>query len=274
MSVKVSADKNFRRAKSVKPVSKKGARRTISWRAAGYAAVGVIGLYSSYRAFNLVLHAEMLQVSRISVNGNARVSSGEVNTLMDGLRGTNILTADLPDYRARLLESPWVADAALRRILPSTVEVFVSERRPMGLCRVGTQLYLVDRTGWLIEEFGPQYADFDLPLINGLLRQPSSGEPQVDERRAALAARVIDSLAGRKDIAAMVSEIDVSDAHNAVVLLDGDPALLHLGEEKFAERISAYLDVADTLRERVAEIEYVDLRFENRVYVRPTESGN
>ena len=57
---------------------------------------------------------------------------------MDGLRGSSILTADLPRYRRRLMESPWVADVALRRVLPSTVEVFVSERTPMGLCRLGS----------------------------------------------------------------------------------------------------------------------------------------
>ena len=271
MSVKVSADKNFRRAKSVKPTKKKAAKRAISWRGAGYAAVGVLGLYSTYRAVDLVRHAEMLQVSRISVNGNVRVSSGEVNALMVGLRGTNILSADLSNYRARLLESPWVADAALRRILPSTVEVFVSERRPIGLCRVGTRLYLVDRLG-PIEEFGPQYAEFDLPLLSGVLRPPS-GEPSVDERRVDLAARVIDSLAGRRDIADRVSEIDVSDVHNAVVLLDGDPALLHIGEETFAERLSGYLELAHTFRERVADIDYVELRFDNRVYVGAAGSG-
>jgi hypothetical protein len=50
--------------------------------------------------------------------------------------------------------------------------------------------------------------------------------------------------------------------------------LLHLGEERFAERIQAYLELAPTLRERVPEIDYVDLRFEERLYVRPaTGSG-
>ena len=81
-----------------------------------------------------------------------------MQALVDGLRGTSILTADLPHYRARLMESPWVADVALRRILPSTVEVFVSERSPIGLCRLGQELYLLDRTGMLIDEFGPKYA--------------------------------------------------------------------------------------------------------------------
>ena len=54
-----------------------------------------------------------------------------------------------------------------------------------------------------------------------------------------------------------------------MVMLDDDPAMLHVGEEQFRERLQSYLEVADALREQVAEIDYVDLRFGERVYVRP-----
>jgi cell division septal protein FtsQ len=231
-------------------------------------AIAVIG-YAGVRMTNLVLHASVLQVRRISVHGNVRLSSGEVRAIIDGLRGSSILTADLPRFRRRLMESPWVADVALRRVLPSTVEVFVSERRPMGLCRLGNAVYLIDPQGTVIDEFGPQYAEFDLPIIDGLVRAPSKGEPAIDEQRAELAARVIDAVAPRRDIAQRVSQIDVHDAHDAVVLLRNDPALVHLGEERFLERLQAYVDLAEALRERVPEIDYVDMRFEDRVYVRP-----
>jgi cell division protein FtsQ len=208
-------------------------------------------------------------VRRISVHGNVRLSSGEVQAIVDGLRGTSILTADLTGYRHRLLESPWVADVAIRRVLPSTVEVFVSERRPMGLCRLGSALYLIDPRGIVIDEFGPQYAEFDLPIIDGLVRSPSTGQPTIDETRAELASRVIDALSPRKDLAQRISQIDVRDAHDAVVLLDNDAALLHLGDDKFLERVQSYVDLAPALKQRVPEIDYVDLRFDERVYVRP-----
>ena len=54
-----------------------------------------------------------------------------------------------------------------------------------------------------------------------------------------------------------------------MVLLEGDGALLHLGNDKFLERVQAYLDLSSTLRNSVADIDYVDLRFDQRVYVRP-----
>ena len=169
MSVKAPAEKNFRRAK-VRPGARKGRTadlvRGLSWRAARWGVAVLVVGYAGYRATSLVLHASALQVRRIAVHGNVRVSSGEVQAMVDGLRGSSIITADLDGYRRRLMDSPWVANVALRRVLPSTVEVFVSERTPIGLCRLGSVLYLVDGGGTLIDEFGPQYSEFDLPIID------------------------------------------------------------------------------------------------------------
>lgn len=274
MKVKAPTEKNFRRAK-VRPASKKAPAslklRFVSWRMGRWALAGLVVAYAGYRGTNLVLHASALQVRKIAVRGNVRVSSGEVQAMVDGLRGSSILTADLASYRKRLMGSPWVADVAMRRVLPSTVEVFVSERRPMGLCRFGDTLYLVDAGGTPIDEFGPQYAEFDLPIIDGLMRSPASGQPSIDEARAELASRVIDALAPRKDIAEKISQIDVRDLHNAAVMLQDDPALLYLGDEKFLERLQSYVDLAPALREQVRDIDYVDLRFGQRVYVRPAK---
>ena len=269
MRVKAPVEKNFRRAK-VKPGRRKAARPWFSWRLVRVALAGAVVLYAGYRGFSLVLNATALQVSRITVSGNVRLTTGEVQQLAYGLQGRHILTVDLARYRRAILDSPWIADAALRRVLPSTIEISIVERRPFGISRMGTRLFLVDRQGTVIDEFGPQYAEFDLPIIDGLLRKPRKGQPAIDPARAQLAAHVIDSVAGNSTLARRLSQIDVNDAHNAVVLLDDDPALLLLGEERFRERLQSYVEVADALRERAsADIDYVDLRFGQRVFMKP-----
>jgi cell division septal protein FtsQ len=50
--------------------------------------------------------------------------------------------------------------------------------------------------------------------------------------------------------------------------------VIQLGEEQFLARLQAYLDLAPTLRDRVADIDYVDLRFDDRIYVRPTKGSS
>ena len=89
----------------------------------------------------------------------------------------------------------------------------------------------------------------------------------------ALAARLLAELAGRPDVLDAVSQIDVADPGNAVVLLDDDVVLLHLGAERFLPRLRLYAELAPRLREEVADIDAVDLRFDPRVYVRERAHG-
>ncbi len=271
----VAADKRFRRA-HVKP-----SRRRIGWRALVPLAVkslltALVTAYALYRGGVLVLRAHVLAVDRIVVTGNERLSKGDVVAVLGGLRGENVLFTDLDVWRQRLLASPWIRDAALRRSLPSTIEVAVLERAPVGVARIRGDLYLVDERGVLIDRFGPQYADLDLPIVDGLTvttpgSKANAGSAPVDEGRAELAARVIAEITSKPGIAKRLSQVDVSDGHNATVILSGDPAVLQLGDDQFLQRLESYLSLASTLRERVADIDYVDLRFDDRIYVRPVQ---
>jgi len=273
MRVAAPADKRFRRAR-VTPARRSRFLQFTWIKAARAAVLLALGLYVVYHVTVLVLNAQALTITRISVSGNSRMSRGEVVALLDGLRGTNMVTADLESWRQKLLGSPWVAEAAIRRVLPGTVAVAISERQPMGIGRVGNDLYLIDDRGGIIDQFGPNYAEFDLPIIDGLAAPPRDNGPLIDEVRAGFAAHVLASLQAHPNLAKRVSELDVRDARDAVLLLKGDTTLVRLGNEQFAERLQSYLDLAPALRERVAGIDYVDLRFDERVYVRPQGSGS
>ncbi|HYM23460.1 MAG TPA: FtsQ-type POTRA domain-containing protein [Vicinamibacterales bacterium] len=276
----VAADKRFRRA-HVKPSSRRhaGARALVK-PAVRWVLPAVVVIYAMYRGAGVVTHARVLQVDRIEVTGNERLSKGEVIAVLGGLRGESLMWTDLDAWRSRLLASPWVRDAALRRSLPSTVEVAVLERTPIGIARLrssGGGLYLVDDRGVIIDQYGPQYADLDLPIVDGLdtLRRPpgaggsAPANGSTDPYRAELAARVIAALRAKPRAAARLSQVDVSDLHNAAVILNGDPAVIHLGDDQFLPRLESYLGLASALRERVPDIESVDLRFDDRIYVKP-----
>jgi cell division septal protein FtsQ len=268
MSVQAPSDKRFRRA-HVSPT-----RRRQSWLSDWKHVVGIalgvaLAVYVGYQGATLAISPDTLVIQRITVEGNLRMSTGEVESLLEGLRGQNMLTVDLEGWNARLKASPWVADAAIRRVFPGRVAVAVVERAPVGIGRLGEALFLMDRRGNLIDEYGPHYAELDLPILSGLTGGEPIEGPRVDEARAALAVKVVDAMSTRHDLAALISEIDVSDVHNAVLTLKDDATLVRLGEEQFVRRLQAYFDLVPTLRERVPTADYADMRFNNRVYVRP-----
>jgi cell division protein FtsQ len=261
--VAAPSDKRFRRA-HVSPTRKR-------WRPAMATLVRVsiavvVAVSAVYYTVSFVFTTGALSVSRITVEGNARMSRGEVMARLDGLEGAHMLSVDLEAWRERLRTAPWVADATLRRVFPRTVMVVIAEREPMGIGRLNDRLMLVDPEGTIIDEFGPNYATLDLPIIDGLA---SGGPSLVDGERAMLASRVIAGLQQQPELARLVSQIDVSDLRDAALLLKNDTAVLKVGHEKFAERLQSYLELAPALRERVDGIDYVDLRFDERVYVRP-----
>ncbi len=268
----VATDKRFRRA-HVKPARRRSSTSKHAWLAARLAVLVILVGYGTYRGVTLIAAASSLQISHLTVRGHERLSTGEVLALVEGLRGQNILAVTLDEWQNKLLSSPWVETATIRRVLPSTVEISIHERRPMGIGRLGTAMYLIDARGVIIDEYGPSYADIDLPIIDGLATSPRDGGSIIDQARAEFAALVIGTVAGRPEIAKRISQLDVADLHDAVAILDGDPALLRLGDTDFIARLQQYIDLAPALRERLNAIDYVDLRFNERLYVRPVKTA-
>lgn len=272
--VTAPADKRFRRAQ-VKP-STRPRRTTPSprWRVAAIVAAAVAVLVVVAWSVASVLRSPWLHVQDIRVAGTHRMSEGDVLSVLDELKGRHMFDVDLAEWQDRLHALPWVHDATLRRELPSTIAVRIAERVPMAIARVGSTLYLVDLEGMMIDEYGPAYAAFNLPIVEGL-STPGSVALAIDQERLSLTGRVLASFNAQPVLARQVSQIDVSDTDNVVVWLNGDPTALHLGGEQFAARVQQYLDLGATVRERLSSgLEYVDLRFPDRLYVKPVRQAS
>jgi cell division septal protein FtsQ len=276
MAVPAPTDKRFRRAHA----SPARRRRPfdLSSRQVAYAAVFIaVVAYGGYRGVDLVLRSKALAITDITFSGDTALSGDDVRSRLEGLYGLNTMTVNLEEWRLNVLESPWVEAVDIRRVLPGALDVSIVERRPMGVGRIGSALYLIDERGVVIDEYGPKHGNFDLPLIDGLAvgGSNSASSPAVDEDRAALAGRLMAALQGSPDLAERVSQIDVSNPRDAVVILKGDTAMIRVGTDQFVERLQAYLDVAPTLRGQVPNIDYVDVRFDRKVYVgaQPSRGG-
>jgi cell division protein FtsQ len=263
------ADKRFRRS-DARPTRKKS-WRTVARRFAVLAAAALLAGVALVWGANTLMDAGRFRIKSVSVHGTANLAADDVRALVKGIEGQSIFRVKLDEFQLRVLDNPWVNEATLRRVFPSTVDIAITERTPMALGRLNGQLYLVDATGTIIAAAGPQYSAFDLPIVDGLLTEESNGGT-VDPRRAQLAERLLTELAPRADLRRRVSQVDVSDPRNAVVLLAGEPAKLYLGDTKFLERLQMYEQTQAGIREHVRAIDYFELRFD-RVFVGSTK-GN
>lgn len=267
MGVSAPADRRFKRSR----VRAGGGRRLWVGRVMSgvktillVAGLGSLGYYVVARA----MESSVLRLREVRVTGTQRLDTQDVVSMLVEFRGTSLLFLNLDAVRERLLSSAWIREVDVRRVLPNALDIQIEERVPVGLGRLTEGLYLVDGNGRVIDQYGPTYSDLNLPIINGL-GEVSRATHEVDPERAGLAAAFLRSLEKEPSLAARVAQVDVSDVHDAVAMLDNDPALLHLGEERFLERLQSYVELAPALLNQVPEIDYIDLRFEQRIYLRP-----
>jgi cell division protein FtsQ len=280
VKVKAPADKRFKRGRVKTP--RKAARRWTSLirPLVKWSVVLLLVGYATGRALALVTEAPALRISHVVVQGHRHLTPADVLSRVRMLDGQNIIRADLEAARRRLLGSPWIAEATLRRQLPATIEIEIEERRPVALARLARGgLQLVAKDGMVLGPVGAAAASFDLPIADGLapvagraLSGPGVGfgvPARVDPERAGLVGRLVEALRREDGLLALVSEVDVTDVEDAVVLLGDDPARVHLGDEDFARRVRAYRDLAPTLLQHVDAIDSADVRYDGRVFVRP-----
>lgn len=268
MMVTAPSDRHFRR-KRVKPGRRASLRPR--WKALAAVATAIaLALSLAWLLARAATSSSSVQVERIIVKGAGRIAGGEIDARLAGLRGASLVTLDIGGWRDRLLELDWVDDAAVSRVFPDAVSVVVSERVAAGIGRIDDVPYLIDVSGVVIDEYGPAYANFELPLVNGL--SPAvPGTEETSDVRVALAARLFAALKRRPDLARAIVEIDFSDPSDVVIVLKGDTAFVHIGREQFIERLDRYREFAETLREEMPDIDYVDVRYGDDIIAKPRQ---
>jgi hypothetical protein len=212
--------------------------------------------------------APELAVYRILVEGNERLSDGEILELVEIDEDTNILTLDLEELKRKLLRSAWVRDVELKRVLPGTLTLEIVERAPVAVALLD-ELYLLAEDGTVLDQLSPHFDTSKLVLARGL----RSASGAVSPERAALAGRAAKALLGDERLAVAASEIDVSEGAASISLRLRAPAVkLLLSEETLVSRLVEALPLLDGIRERYPTLAVVDLRFRDRMYLRFTES--
>ncbi len=205
-----------------------------------------------------------LEIDRILVEGNDRLSEGEILELIDVDEATNILTLALDETKGKLLRSAWVKDVELKRMLPATLTLQIVERTPVAVAAL-SELYLLAEDGTILDQLPPFYDMEKLILVRGLSDQDKS----VSSERTALAGRMAEALLADQRLALLVSELDVADGADSMTLrLRESPLTFLVSEQTMVARLSEVVPLLAGIRERLPGVEVLDLRFQNRVYVR------
>lgn len=238
-----------------------------AWIAAAVAAVAATGWGARW-----VTSPQRFRLERVEVKGAVEARPEEISALLTDWMGHNIFNIVLTQVEAKVREHRWIGPSGgvrIQRRLPGTLVVTVIERRAGGLALVNGALWLIDEAGRPIDRHGPRYARHDFPVIKGL---------NVPERMAdavAAGVGVARSLASSHPaFYGRVSEIDMSEERMVVLRLEGEAYDLRLSRGDYLQNLDRWFALKDEIGEPGGgDLEYVDLRWKDRIAVMPANGG-
>jgi cell division protein FtsQ len=220
--------------------------------------IGVIGIW----AYRQTQSDARFAVKSIEIVGAVHTPRGALEIVTQRYVGLNLFKIDIARVRHDLGGLGWVSGIDIEKKLPDTLRIKIVERKPVALVRAGERLLYVDERGTTFAELSPRVGNDDLPVIT------DAYGPELTRSVALLC-----SLAERdRDLYVRISEVWPIPPRG-FALYDRD-----LGAVVYAnaEDISAkYRNLHAVLAaENHPEIEYADLRFADRVVIKPVSQEN
>ncbi len=222
-------------------------------------ALALLLLASFAGAFYLA--KKLVVVSDVIIAGNQHLKTEELLVLMRVRKGDELFGVTSRELQMRLMKSPWVKDAVVRKDLTGQVAVRIMEAVPRAVLAFETRSYLVDRDGVILEELKDAPTIF-LPVIRGI----APGQMREAYREALAFIEVIHAKRGGLSAS---GTFYVTGTRPEDITLNMENIEIKVGTGDFERKLDDLRFVTEEIAKRNIRVEYVDLRFANRIVVKP-----
>jgi cell division protein FtsQ len=204
----------------------------------------------------------LFPVKEIVFSGNKHISESELKTIM-GINGNeSLLGLSSKELEARLLKSPWIKAVSFRKDFPHRFTVRIEESMPYALLEMNGRTFFVDDKGNMLEELKGESIPF-LPIISGDPFKNSSVFPEV--------LNLVRTMKD-KGFIAVKDRIEIIIPHGAGpedISMQVDGMLVKIGHGEYEEKLQRLLELEDEIMRRGIPVDYIDIRFANKVIVKP-----
>jgi cell division septal protein FtsQ len=147
---------------------------------------------TAWAGYRFVTTSPRFAITTIDVRGNQHVSTDSILATVSARVGDNVFSTNLDALADEVRANPWIANASVRRELPHTLVISVTEHAAAAIVQLGG-LYLVGPEGHPFKR--AELASDDgagLPIVTGLDRAAYVADPAgtATKVKSALAALV------------------------------------------------------------------------------------
>lgn len=205
-----------------------------------------------------VLYWTGLRIEQVGLSGQRFTTDSDVFGALDLPNAGSLVTFDAAAARTRIEDLPWVQTATISRIYPGSLEVRLTERRPMAMWSNDGRDYLVDASGRVLSAL-KSGTNVRLPRLAG------AGAPEQAQALLELIVRY-PRIAERFEMAERVGG-------RRWTLHLKDAVVVHLGADREAASLAALSAPDDLGKLLAARNLIIDLRVAGRMTLRPAPQG-
>jgi cell division protein FtsQ len=204
-----------------------------------------------------------LFIREIHFYGNRHLTNTELLSLTGLSQKRPLFSVRTGDIYRRLKTSPWIKDALVRKDLSGNVTVYLTEAVAAAVLQMDETPCLVDSDGLRLEDIKPEPVYF-LPVVK---IDPASHKEAY--RDAVELARVLNE----RKVTAHGGNIELTGTRPEDVTMKVDGVPVKIGEGDLTRKLDKLDFVMDELGKRNMSVEYIDLRFEDRIVVKPLKQA-
>ena len=187
------------------------------------------------------------------------MSDGDLRSLMAVPPHEGLLRLSAKGLSTELLKSPWIKDASVRKEFPCRISVRVHEVSPFAILEMRGRSFLIDEKGKVLDEMKSS-----VPFLPVITADPfKNRDIFMDAIRLAgvLKEKRIATERNRVEIIAGKSPESIS------MILDN--VLIKVGQGDYEQKLNRLFELENEIKRRAIAVDYVDLRFADRVVVKP-----
>lgn len=256
----------FQRKKDTVKTRKKRIRKKISLKYGHilFFLLVMVGIFYLFQEFYIFLISwDYLNIREIRVICPKQDTKKEIEDKIKEQNLGNILLADIGHLQQTIKSHLWVREVRIRKVFPASLRIEIEQREPAAILR-RENLYFIDEKGNLLEKVDSA-ENLSFPL---LLDSENFQNSYEEKLRLAWECLKSTSPSEREKIKAL----DLSYYGWVTLHLKDDDTRLILGYRSFAQSLKFFREQGHKLEARFGPLEYVDLRFQDRLYIKPRKS--
>ncbi len=226
--------------------------------AANALLVGLLAV-GSFWLYHRTQQDARFAIQSVEISGAPHIPAAEMNRVASSYRGRNLFRVDIATVQRDFLTLAWVKGIRIEKKLPDTLVIHVTERVPAALVIVdGTPRY-VDASGTVFADLSPATGNEELPLVT--------------DTRSESVARCVEFLEAIRTsdplLYTRVSEISSLEAGGFRLFDRVLATYVFIDDLHSFEKWRSLYRVAAVEAYRPGSVEYADLRFNDRIVVKP-----